>query len=118
MKIRTGFVTNSSSSSFVISYNENNNLVTSILDATGEETCNIERIYDINDLIDEYCYDSLDEALDNESERGFFHTVNNALEQGKTICLKQIGYDADEYIKVLKILENQFDDFEILYGEN
>ena len=68
MKIRTGFVTNSSSSSFVISYNENNNLVTSILDATGEETCNIERIYDINDLLDEYCYDSLDEALDKACE--------------------------------------------------
>ena len=118
MKIRTGFVTNSSSSSFVISYNENNNLVTSILDATGEETCNIERIYDINDLLDEYCYDSLEEALDNEDEGGLFHTVKNALEQGKTIYLKQISYDADEYIKVLKILENQFDDFEILYGEN
>ena len=118
MKIRTGFVTNSSSSSFVISYNENNNLVTSILDVTGAETWKIERIYDINDFLDEYCYDSLEKALDNEDEGGLFHTVKNALEQGKTVCLKDIGYSADEYIKVLKILENQFDDFEILYGEN
>ena len=116
MKFRKGFVTNSSSSSFVISYNDNNDLVTSILDVTGEETWNIERIDDINDLLDKHCYDSLEEALDNEDEDGIFHTVQVALEQGKTVYLKKIGYRADEYVEVLKVLENLFDDFEILYG--
>lgn len=116
MKFRKGFVTNSSSSSFVISYNDNNDLVTSILDVTGEETWNIERIDDINDLLDKHCYDSLEEALDNEDEDGIFHTVQDALEQGKTVYLKKIGYRADEYVEVLKVLENLFDDFEILYG--
>jgi hypothetical protein len=127
MKVRIGFVTNSSSSSYLIAYKmgEDQNTVAgkkiqkvmnAIFDATGCDTskattCNIKEEFE-EFILKRYYVESLEELYaEDEDMKDHIDKAKKYLEDGYILAYKNIGYD-DGLCEIISSLEDE--DFVIL----
>lgn len=136
MKVRNDFVTNSSSSSYVIAYKDmadfdeetlrkypvlNNlkNLVHTLLYAEYDDTYNRETLKTVDDMdkyfLGNFCSDSLDQLFEDEPGlKDLYDKMKTYIEDGYTILDKGVSYDEFIYANILKIFENADNDSPIV----
>lgn len=130
MKIRTDYVTNSSSSSFLIAYKEYkgndqaslrlNQIIQALMELSSYETKKAKVCKKVDDLefffLNCYCYSSLEEMYEDSGNyyKQLFEKAKDYLKDGYVIAKKSIGYE-DSIDKLLYALRG--DDFVILDGE-
>ena len=134
MRIRMGFVTNSSSSSFIIAYKafpeidkdtikkyqflkNYNDIMKSILLFETEYTdkgdiCKTKDEAD-NYLLDEYYCDSIEELKEEIGEE-FYTEIIKYVNNGYNILFKSVGYCDDSFIHMIKQIAEGNDNFIIL----
>ena len=134
MRVRIGFVTNSSSSSFIIAYKSfteidkdtikkypflknYNDMMNSILLFETERTdkgdiCKTKDEAD-NYLLDEYYCDSIEE-LKEEIGAEFYTEIIKYVNNGYNILFKSVDYCDDSFIHMIKQIEKDNDNFVIL----
>lgn len=114
MKIRTDFVTNSSSSSFVIAFNENDiakkeqavivDVVKFLLEASGAlDTYRAEKIDDFDEYFEKkyaWRHETLEELLEKDSYSRVYNKAHKCLENGYILYDKSIDY-TDELLNSL-----------------
>ena len=130
MKIRNGFVTNSSSSSFIVAAKTNNDKTLAVvLDAIskncdGYETCEGRIIGSVEELNGYYIKNFDDRALtikdilkENEYLEEYYNKMKDYIEKGYVILVKEIGY-SDNAMKVLIYeLNKKIEDFVIIEND-
>lgn len=136
MKIRSDFVTNSSSSSYVIAYKgldtphpsikSLNKMIEIVLFSdSGYETTRGEKVNTIDELndymVDIYGYSDLntiEKVLDDNSHAKKIYTeCVKALNDGYTILFKDIGYDDETLTAVLREIANEDIGVKIIYND-
>lgn len=113
MKMRNGFVSNSSSSSFVISTKLKDNQkieIKLIKELEPEETIN--SIQELDDyFIENYSWegDKLEEILKDESLKEEYEKIKKSLESGEKILIFYVEYGDELMGKVMNTIENNED---------
>lgn len=117
MKIRTGYVSNSSSSSYVIAYDKSffgdlEKLFMNDCDAIGCETV----IYDIADIDEEFYNCEL--GGDKDEIKKFKEKMKEKEKEGKSFLYIRLDHDYEVIISLLKLLNenNGGDKIEFLYN--
>ena len=125
MKIRTDFVTNSSSSSFIVAITideTHKNIIVALVEATEyNDTDKGIKVSTINELnsyfIQKRGYDAetIDEILerDNYTKQQYDKTLVE-INNGKIIIFKDIDYNADALVQFIRILEKEDDNIIII----
>ena len=132
MKYRVEFVTNSSSSNYVVAYrpaesgtNKNLSLevIQIILDSDGSYDTQAAEYFNTKEELDKYIMDryksicdTLEEAIEISELEYLYSTAIEYLRQGYTIATKDIGYGDRAMEKIIFKLAENNDDFIIIGG--
>ena len=130
MKIRTDFVTNSSSSSFVIAYRESSNplhntLVKLVIDTNSHYDTSVAHVITNKEALDKKFLSwfgcSTDTILDvirrNSDVRSEYNHCVDYLKKGYKIICKSIGYGDGTLQDLIRILATDNDDFVMMGDE-
>ena len=127
MKVRFDFVTNSSSSSFIVAINSKYETFISALIACTDydETSKGKRIATTKELDDFIVYlfgcsgDTVESILTKEEGlREMYNQMKTAIDTGKVIVHKRVGYDAIALTSLVSAMaSSDTDNIEIIYNE-
>lgn len=140
MKVRLDFVTNSSSSSYLIAFKDSNifdeetlnkypflklfpNIIETIMDMESGYDTTAAYVYETKEdyeqyLLDNYSYTkarTIKDLIEGDSYvRDRYEKAVEYLSKGYKIAEKDIGYDDESLVKIIKALTNNNDDFVLL----
>lgn len=118
MKVRLDFVTNSSSSSYIVAFknddSDSSKIIKTILDSIG-----VDREYkELKDYIsykfDSECYEPGEEEEFNEAYGDEINNVKNSFDKGYKVYDLRVDYNEETLVDVLKNISNMSDLLKIL----